>query len=75
MFQDSEYTRFLRMEALHKVVNMPEYWLKNALWQGSKYAWSRYYKDLNRPPVLNMLGLRTLQGCEYARVTQGAEYA
>ena len=50
-------------------------WLKNALWQGSEYAWSRYYKHLNKPPVLNMLGLRTLQGCEYARVTQGAEYA
>ena len=27
------------------------------------------------PPVQNMLGLRTWQGCEYVRVTRGAEYA
>ena len=25
MFQDSKYARFLRMQALHKVVNMPDY--------------------------------------------------
>ena len=25
MFQDFEYTRFLHMQALHKVLNMPEY--------------------------------------------------
>ena len=25
IFQDSEYARFLRMQALHKVRNMPEY--------------------------------------------------
>ena len=25
MFQDSEYVRFLRMQVLRKVVNMPEY--------------------------------------------------
>ena len=29
----------------------------------------------NKPPVLNMLGLRIWQGCEYARVTHRAEYA
>ena len=27
------------------------------------------------PPVLNILGIRIWQGCEYARVTQRAEYA
>ena len=27
------------------------------------------------PLVLNMLGIRICQDCEYARVTQGAEYA
>ena len=25
IFQDSEYTKFLRMLAFHKVLNMPEY--------------------------------------------------
>ena len=25
IFQDSEYPRFLRMEVLHKVLNMPQY--------------------------------------------------
>ena len=50
-------------------------WLNNALWQGSEYDWSTFHKVLNRPPVLNMPGLRIWQGCEYARVTQVAEYA
>ena len=74
MFQDAEYTRFLRMQALHKVVNMPEY-VWEMRYDRVLYARSRYYKDLNKPPVLNMLGLRILQGCEYDAVTQGAEYA
>ena len=39
-------------------------WLNNAPWQDAEYL-----------PVLNMSGLRIWQGCEYARVTQGAEYA
>ena len=25
IFQDSEYVKFLHMQALHKVLNMPEY--------------------------------------------------
>ena len=58
--QRSEYTRI---------------WLNNALWQGSEYAWSTFHRVINNPPVLNMLGLRIWQGCEYARVTQVAEYA
>ena len=40
IFQDSEYARFLHMQALHKVLNMTE---KNASWQGSKYGWSTFY--------------------------------
>ena len=32
-------------------------------------------QGLNQPPVLNMLGLKIWQGCEDARVPQGAEYA
>ena len=46
--------------------------LSNALRQGSEYAWSTFHRDLNKPPVLNMLGL--IESCEYVRVTQGAEY-
>ena len=40
IFQDSEYARFLYMQALHKVLNMAE---KNAPWQGSECAWSTFY--------------------------------
>ena len=50
-------------------------WLNNTLWQGSEYVWSTFHRALNEPPVLNILGLRIWQGCEYAVVTQGAEYA
>ena len=39
------------------------------------YAWSTFHRVLSKPPVLNMPELRIWQGCEYARVTQGAEYA
>ena len=55
---------------MHKVLNMP-----SVLWQGSEYAWSTLHRVLNKPPILNMLGLRIWQGCEYARATQGAEYS
>ena len=48
-------------------------WLSTALWQGSEYAWSLFDRVLSKPSVLNMLGLRIWQSCEYARVTQGAE--
>ena len=68
IFKDSKYTRFLHMQVLHMVLN-------NALWQGSKYAWSTFHRVLNKFPVLNMPGLRIRQGCEYARIAQGAEYA
>ena len=49
--------------------------VNNDLWQGSEYVWSTFYWVSNKLPVLNMPGLRTWSGCEYARVTQGAEYA
>ena len=32
--------------------------LNNVLWQGSEYAWSTFQRVLNKPLVLNMLGLR-----------------
>ena len=40
----------------------------------SEYAWSKFQRVLCIPLVVNLLGLRIWQGCEYARVTQGAEY-
>ena len=64
--------------AYARVAQSSEYpwiWLNNALWQGSEYAWSRFHRDLNKPPVLNILGVKTWPGCKYARVTEGAEYA
>ena len=71
-----KYARFLERQALHKVLNnYVRIWLDNALWQGSENAWSTFHRVLKKPPVLNMLGLRIWQGCEYARVTQVAEYA
>ena len=44
-------------------------------WQDSEYAWQKFHKVLNMPPVLNMQGLGIKEGCEYARVTQDPEYA
>ena len=41
----------------------------------SEYAWSKFRRVLNVPLVLNMPGLGIWQGCEYARITQGSEYA
>ena len=49
-------------------------WLNNALLQGCEFAWSTFHSVLNKPTVLNMLGLWIWQGCEYTRVTQGVEY-
>ena len=39
-------------------------WLNDALWQGSEYIWSTFQRAFNKPPVLNMPGLRIWQGCE-----------
>ena len=46
--------------------------LNNALRQVSDYAWSTFHMVLNKPLILNMLGL--IQSCESARVRQGAKY-
>ena len=61
------------MQALQKVVNIPEYTWIIALWQGSEYVWSTFHRGLDNCPVLNMLGHRIWQGCQYAMVTQGVE--
>ena len=39
-------------------------WLNNPLWQGSEYARSMFHRVLDKPPVLNMPGLRICQGYE-----------
>ena len=64
-----------QISAYATVAQGPEYAsirLNNALWLGSKYAWSKFNRVLNKPPVLNMPGVRIWQSCEYVRVTQGA---
>ena len=46
------------------VVQGSEYasiWLNNVLWQSFEYTWSTFHRVLNKPPVLNMLGLRIWQ--------------
>ena len=77
IFQDSDDTRFLHEQELHNILNMAESCLNKVFWlcQGSEYAWSKFYRVLNMPLVLNMPGLTVWQGCEYARDTQGAENA
>ena len=49
-----------------RVLNICKFLL---LWQGSEYVWSTILRVLNKSSVLNMLGLRTLQGCEYEGYT------
>ena len=74
-----DYSRILSMPVFCGCKRYTIFWicldrLNNALWQGSEYIWSTLHRVLNKPPVLNMLGHRIWQGCEYARVMQGAEY-
>ena len=67
-----------QISAYANVVEDSEYvriWLNNALWQSSEYGQSTFLRVLNKLPLLNMPGLWILQGFEYARVTQGTEYA
>ena len=78
MFLNIPGFRVLQVSAYASVAQGSEYaliWLNNALGQGSEYTWSMFRKVLNKRSVLNMPGLRIWQGCEYARVAQGAEYA
>ena len=79
IFQDSEHARLPHMRGLHKVPDipehdwimpeeivftMPEFWIcLIKVSQGFEYVFGwKYARDLN------------VQGCEYMRVTQGAEY-
>ena len=69
--------RVCQVSAYASVAKGSEYawiWLNNVLSQGFQYDWFTFHKVLEKPPVLNMLGLRIWKGCEYARVTQSAEY-
>ena len=66
-----------------QVLNMSEFW---TVVNCCKYdrvlnicqdAITTFHRVLNKPPVLNMPGLRIWQGCEYeyVRITLRAEYA
>ena len=56
IFHNSKYARFICMQALHHILNMPEWCLNKLfwLWQGSEYVWPKVHRVLNMPPVLNM---------------------
>ena len=68
-----EYARFLYMQAFHKVLNIPE---SGQIMPHSRVLnkhSQRFTGLLKKPPIVNMARLRIWQGCEYARVTKGAE--
>ena len=76
ILQDFKYAEFLWMQTMHDVLNMSEYgWMMPYVWQGSEYGWSTFRRVLNKPLVLNMLGLKIWLGYECARVKKCAEYA
>ena len=58
-------TRFVLvwcMLFLINLLNMPECgWIMYGPRQVSEYAWSTFHRVLNKPPVLNMVGLRIWQ--------------
>ena len=82
LWKGAEYSRIpqvYQVSAYASIAQGSEYawiWLNDALWQGSEYALPSFYRALIKPLVLNKNtpGFRIRQGCEYARVTQGAEY-
>ena len=77
ILHDSEYSRFLCVQALHKVLNVPEHGWIMPYGKGLK-LWIclvNVSKNLNKSSVLNMLGFRIWRGCEYASIKLGAEYA
>ena len=41
----------------------------------SEYDWLTFHRILSKSLLLNIPGHRIWQGCKYARVTKGAEYA
>ena len=58
IFQDSKYGRFLRMQALQKVLNMSEYgWIMPY----DRVLNMPEHRVLNKFPVLNMPGFRIWQ--------------
>ena len=63
------------MQELHKILNMPVYGWIMPYSRVLNIRGQRFTGFLNKPPVLNMSGLKIWQGCEYARVTQGDRYA
>ena len=71
LWKGSKYSRissrFLRMQPLRKVLNMPQY--------GWIMPYVRVLNMPGEPTVLNMLGPKIYPGSKHARVTQGAEYA
>ena len=70
IFQVFKYVRFLHMQALHKVLNMPEYsWVMPHGRSTVLNMPSQHLTVLNKLPVLNMSGLRLCQVCEHVRVT------
>ena len=80
LWKSSEYLGFrvCQVYVYASVAEGSEYvfiWLNNVLCQDSEYAWSAFHSILNKPPILNMLGLRIWRGCECARVIQGAKFA
>ena len=70
IFQNPKYSRFLHVQALRKVLNMPEYaWIMLEqtvpTMAGCEYVWSMFHRVLKFPPVLKMLGLGIWQSCGY----------
>ena len=56
------------MQALYKVLNMPNYGLIMPHGRDLNMPGQRFTVS-NKPPVLNMPGLRIRQGFEYPRIT------
>ena len=77
IFHDSKYGRLQRdwyacMWVKHAWINCSDHFEYGIL---LKYAWSTFHRVLNLLPVLNIPGFRVWLGCEYLRVTRGAEFA
>ena len=69
LWKGSEYSRILNMRGFFIYNKL--FWL----WLSYEHAWSKFHRVLNMSLVLNMPGLRIWPARDYARVTQGYEYA
>ena len=60
LWNESEYFRILSMPGFSTCKHCVRFWicLNNVLWQGSEYAWSMFHRVLNKPPIINMSGLK-----------------